>query len=273
MTWKTMAATIGMAGLCCLLVGSGAQAQGAAAGKAPQGAPGGRGPGGGGPGMFQMTPEMQAKAKAWQKYQEAHKGLGDLQTLMRKVEQLDREPGFELTKAQGTKIVGIIKPWRTKPEMTNDQANGVMKSLTGVLTPKQTAKMVTMPMGRRGGGGPGGPGGGRMAGGPGGPGGGRMAGGPGGPGGGRMAGGPNGAPGGGRPGGAGAPGGPGGPGGGRPGGPGGRMGGPGGSFKMPDPPKHGYNPLNPDTLPFEQSRPGAKKRLDEFTSKMQAKTK
>ena len=70
-------------------------------------------------------------------------------------------------------------------------------------------------------------------------------------------------------GGGGRPGGPGGAppsGGGRPGG--GAPGGPGG-FKMPDPPKGSFNPLNPDTLPFEQMRPQAKKSMQEFTASLQ----
>ena len=58
----------------------------------------------------------------------------------------------------------------------------------------------------------------------------------------------------------------GGRGGGRPGSGGGRPGGggPGGGFKMPEPPKNGYNPLNPDTLFIESMRPQAKKRMDDF---------
>ena len=42
---------------------------------------------------------------------------------------------------------------------------------------------------------------------------------------------------------------------------------------MPDPPKGNYNPLNPDTLPFEQMRPRVKKQLDDFTAALAAKTK
>lgn len=255
MNWKTMATRLGLAGLCCLLAAPGVLAQG---GAVKGGAPGGRGQGGpGGPGMGQMPPEMQAKFKAWQKYNDDHKSLGDLQTLMRKVEQLDQEKGYELDKAQAGKIVAIMKSWRSKPEMTNAQAAGVMKSVTGVLNAKQTAKLATIQVRGRGMGGPGGRRGG--PGGPGGPGGRPgIAGGPGGtpptpggtrPGGGRMAGGP-----GGRPGGA-------------PGGPGGR------GFTIPDPPKKGYNPLNPDSLPMERMREGAKKRMDEFTAKMQTRAK
>ncbi len=74
--------------------------------------------------------------------------------------------------------------------------------------------------------------------------------------------------GGGRPGGGGGFGG-GGP---RPGGPGGPGGRPGG-FRMPDPPKGSYNPLNPDTSPFVQFRPQAKKGYDDFLAELQQQSK
>jgi hypothetical protein len=77
-----------------------------------------------------------------------------------------------------------------------------------------------------------------------------------------------GGPGGGRPGGPGGPGG-GGFAGGRPGGPGGRPGG----FQMPDPPKQGWNPFNPDSLPFERMRPMAKTRMDEFVAALNKQAK
>lgn len=253
MIWKNIAAAIGLAGACCILSAPGASAQGGpgaplSRGQNPPGGP--RVPGG------PMPPEMQAKMKAWQKWSDSHKGIADLQTLLRKVEQLDKEPGAALNKQQAARMLAIIKPWRTKSEMTNEQANGLMKSVTGVLTPAQVAKLATM-QGRRGGMGMGGMGGGRRPGGMGGPGGGP------------------GAPGAPRPGTA--PTAPGAPGGGRMGGPGGgRMGGgPGGpgGFKIPDPPKNGYNPLNPATLPFEQLRPRAQKNLDDFMAALQAKAK
>ena len=204
MSWNKIVTTIGLAGVCCLLFPTGVSAQGA--------------PGGG----FQMPPDMQAKIKAWQKWTEAHKGVSNLQTLLYQVQQMDKETGFELNKPQSAKLLTIIKPWRTKPEMSDDQARGVMKSVTGLLTDKQVKKLTTIqtPWARRGGGGAGGGGGGAR---------------------------------------------PGGAGGARPGGAGG--------FKIPDPPKGGYNPLNPDTLPFEQMRPRAKKGMDDFTAELQAKSK
>jgi hypothetical protein len=87
MSWKTIASTIGLTGICCLVSLPSAIAQGPAPGAKVPGAPGAPG------GMPQMPPEMQAKIKAWQKWNDAHKPLGDLQTLFRKVEQLDKEPG------------------------------------------------------------------------------------------------------------------------------------------------------------------------------------
>ncbi len=269
MIWKTIASTFALAGFCCLVSAPSAIAQGAAQPPAQgQNPPGGFG----GPGAgMQMPPEMQAKLKAWKTWNNAHKPISDLQMMLLKVERLEKEPGAELTKPQANQLLAIIKPWRTKKEMTNDQASAVMKSVSKLLTPTQVAKLATM-QGRGGGGdrrGAGGPG--MAGGGPGRPG--MAGGGPGRPG---MAGpGPapkmsGGAPGGpaGRPGGMGAE-----SAGGRMGGrPAGGPGGPGG-FKIPDPPKTGFNPLNPATLPFERQRPRAQKNLDEFTAALQAKAK
>lgn len=54
--------------------------------------------------------------------------------------------------------------------------------------------------------------------------------------------------------------------------PGGGAGGAGG-FKFPDPPAKGWNPLNPDSLPFEQMRPRAKETMNKFMSDLQARAK
>jgi uncharacterized membrane protein YgcG len=174
----------------------------------------------GGPGGFQPTPEMRAKFAAWQKWREANKNLSNLQTMFIQVQQMDKDPQVQLTKPQAGKMLTILKTWRSKPTMSDDQAKQVSKAIGGMLTDKQLKKMSTIqPFGgmRRGGGGFGG--------------------------------------GGGRPGGGG--------GGGRP----------GGGFTFPDPPKNGYNPLNPDTLPFERMRPMAKKAIDDFTADLQKRAK
>lgn len=172
----------------------------------------------GGFGGGQMPPDMMAKIKAWQKWRDAHKGLSNLQTMMFQVRQMDKDPSTQLTKPQANKMLGIMRAWRGKPTMSDDQAKQVAKQIGSMLTDKQLKKMSTFQMGRMGGGG------GRPGGGMGG-------------------------------------------GGGRPGG--GMGGAGGGQFKMPDPPAGGYNPLNPDTLPFAQMRPRIKKSMDEFTADLE----
>jgi hypothetical protein len=177
-----------------------------------------------GPGGFQPTPQMRAKFAAWQKWRENNKSLSNLQTMLFQVREMDKDPAVQLNKPQSAKMLVILKKWRNKPTMSDDQAKQVSKQIGSMLSEKQLKKMTTIqgPGMRRGGGGFGG-GGGR-------------------------------------------PGGPGGP-------PGGRPGGRPGGFTMPDPPKNGYNPLNPDTLPFERMRPMAKKSMDEFTASLEKRAR
>lgn len=128
----------------------------------------------------QMPPEMQAKMRAWQKWRENNKNIVALQQTMMSLRELENDPKTQLTKAQAKKILSVIKAWRNKPVMTNDQARVVMKQLTAPLNEAQLKKMATAPrfgQGGRGFGGgfrPGGGGGGGFR--PGGPGGGRPSG-------------------------------------------------------------------------------------------------
>lgn len=194
-------------------------------------------PSGGG---FQMTPEMKAKREAWNKYNGVHKNLDLLSKLMPKIEKLNEEDDLKYTKPQSVKLLGLLKTYVPKKSLSEDEAGALIKSLNGTLTTKQIKKMTTYPDrgGRPGGGG--GFGGGRPGGG--------------------------GPPGGGPP-----PGGGGRPGGGPPGGfGGGKM---GGGFKMPDPPKGSYNPLNADTIPFEGRRPRVKKAIEDFKNQLTAQAK
>ncbi len=153
-------------------------------------------PGGG------MPPEMQAKLKKFMKWMENSKNLTNLSKAVYQIQEIDKDSATRLDKKQSASVLALLKSWRNKPAMADDQAKGVVKQLSSVLNMNQVQEMqsVQMPWGGRGGGG-----------------------------------------------------------GGRPGG-----GGPGGGFKMPEPPKNGYNPLNPDTLFIEAMRPQAKKRMDDF---------
>jgi hypothetical protein len=205
--------------------------------------PGGGGPGGGG---FQMDPAVMKKMQAWRTWRDNHKNVGQVQQTLRAITEMDKDPKTRLTKPQAQKILTVVKAWQSKPVMTDDQAKEVNKQLTSALNVTQIKKMAAIASERRGrgGGGMGFGGGGGGRGGAGG-GGGRPGGGGGGFGGG----------GGGRPGG----GGPGGGGGGRRWDP----------SQMPDP--KDYNPLNPATLPFPQTRERAKSSMAEMVKALQAR--
>jgi hypothetical protein len=171
------------------------------------------------PGGGQLPPEIAAKIKAWQKWGENNKNLQNLQTILAfQLPELEKKPETQLDKKQAATMLSILKTWRNKPTMTDDQAKQVAKQIGAMMTDRQLKKMATVqnPFAR-----------GAAGGGP-------------------------------RPGG-------GGPGGGGPGG--------GNRPTFPDPPKGGYNPMNPDTLPFVQARPRAKKALEDFTAELTKRAK
>lgn len=119
-----------------------------------------------------LSPAAQAKMKAWRKFRDNHKQVVQVGQTVRALGEMDKDPKTKLTKDQAKKILAVMKAWRTKPVMTNDQALAVNKQLTDPLTLPQIKKMATLAQGGRrgGGGGMGRPGGG---GGPGGADGGR----------------------------------------------------------------------------------------------------
>jgi len=162
---------------------------------------------------FNLTPQqqaqLQAKRKAWEKWRDGHKNVTALGQTMMGFAALETDPKTALTKDQAKKIVPILKTWRTKKAISNEQALSVNKALTAPLTDAQLKRIATARGFGRGG--PGFGGGARM-------------------GGGNRQGDGN-----------------------RP------------RFdisKMPDP--KDYNPLNPDTLPFEGMRAQAKQRMDKL---------
>ncbi len=180
-----------------------------------------------GGGNFTPPPGFMEKIKLWQKYGKEHAKLSELRDSIYKIEKVNEEDGLKLDKKQAATMLGIINSYKSKPSMTEDEASGANKKVTGLLNLKQIKKMVTIPAPFGGGGRPGG-GGGRPGGG-------------GGFGGGKMGGGP----------------------------PGGKM---GGMPSFPDPPKVGYNPFNPDSLPG-MMKERTKKSLDDFKTALSAQAK
>ncbi|MEP6755335.1 MAG: hypothetical protein ABJA67_07530, partial [Chthonomonadales bacterium] len=70
--------------------------------------------GGGGQGM---PPEMAAKIKGWQKFQEGHKNFTSLQKAMIGFAECEKDPKTALNKGQAKMILGLIKEWEKKPVM------------------------------------------------------------------------------------------------------------------------------------------------------------
>jgi len=200
-------------------------------------------------------PEMQTKMVAWQTFRESHRHVRQVERLLSGLSQLDGNAATKLTRAQAKAILPVFQTWHSKRVMTDAQAALVSKKLTAPLTVAQTKKLAALASARRG------PG---MSGG---------SGGPGGPGGPPPGGGDFGPPGGGGPGGPGGFGPPPGGGDGPPGPPpGGGPGGPDGPLDMATfPTPKEYNPINPETLPFERMRPGAKKLVDGLIARLKSR--
>jgi hypothetical protein len=171
---------------------------------------------------FNLTPQqqaqIQAKRKAWEKWRENHKHVQALGQTVMGFGTLESDPKNALTRDQARKILPILKEWRTKKVMSNEDALKVNRALTGPLTDAQLKKIATTP--RFGRGGPGFGGGARMGGGAQRPQGGRP----------RFD-----------------------------------------ISKMPDP--KDYNPLNPDSLPFEGIRAQAKQRMDKLMQDLAERAK
>ncbi len=183
-------------------------------------------------GGFTPPPGMMEKIKLWQKYGKEHAKVSELSQTIYKLEKVNEEDGLKFDKKQASAMLGIMNSYKSKTSMTEDEAATATKKVTGLLSQKQIKKMVTIASPWGGGGRPGG--GGGFGGG-----------------GGKM--------------GGGAPGG-------KMGGPGGKMGGPGGMPAFPDPPKTGYNPFNPDSLPG-MMKERSKKGLDDFKTALSAQAK
>jgi hypothetical protein len=102
---------------------------------------------------------------------EKYKYTFQLMTMVRHIGEINKDKKYTLTPAQAKSVLAVLKPWRSKPKMTQDQAKGISKSLKKVFTADQLNAMARIKShfgqgpGGHGPGGPGGPGG-QRAGGP-----------------------------------------------------------------------------------------------------------
>jgi hypothetical protein len=111
------------------------------------------------------------------KFQEQHKYTFQLMQMVHHIGIIDNDPKYALTATQAKQVLAVIKPLRTKPKLTEDQAKQALKDLKKIFKVDQLNAMARIkPPQHRPGGGQGGPGGfsgQARPGGPGGPGGGQ----------------------------------------------------------------------------------------------------
>ncbi len=116
---------------------------------------------------FNLTPQqqaqLQAKRKAWDKWRANNKQITAVGQTLFGLAALESDPKTALTKEQARKILPVLKTWRNKKTMKNEDALKVNRAITSPLTDAQLKKIATGP--RFGRGGPGFGGGARMGGG------------------------------------------------------------------------------------------------------------
>src|SRR5438552_13486460 len=98
----------------------------------------------GGPG-FQMPPAVQAKMKAWQTWRDNHKHIAQVGQTVRALREIEKDPRTKLAPAQAKKIAPVLKAWRNKPTMSDDQALQVNKQLTSSLNDAQLKTLPSVP--------------------------------------------------------------------------------------------------------------------------------
>ncbi len=85
-----------------------------------------------------------------------HKFTFQLSQMVRKIGQIDQDPKYTLKPIQAKQILAVLKPLRSKPKMTQDQAKAALKQLKAVLTIDQLNAMARIKQPQRMGGGAGG---------------------------------------------------------------------------------------------------------------------
>ncbi len=71
------------------------------------------------------------------KFQESHKYTFQLSQMARHISEIDKDPKYTLTPAQAKQVLGVLKPLKTKPKLTQDQAKDALKELKKPLTVNQ----------------------------------------------------------------------------------------------------------------------------------------
>jgi uncharacterized membrane protein YgcG len=108
-------------------------------------------------------------AGAMKAFQDKYKYTFQLTRFVGNIREIDQDKKYTLTVAQASKVLAILKPLRSKPKMTQDQAKKTLTALKKIFTTKQLNAMARVKprfgSGQRPGGGGNGNGGNRPPGG------------------------------------------------------------------------------------------------------------
>src|SRR5438094_2631663 len=80
----------------------------------------------GGAGGFNPSPADRAKMEAMRKWNENNKNVRQVQRTLFRVARLEEDPKNALNKDQARKILAVIKAWRHKPVMKDEEARKVI---------------------------------------------------------------------------------------------------------------------------------------------------
>jgi len=86
--------------------------------------------------------QQQQGANQWSGFREKHKYTFQLMQMVRHIGEIDKDKKYALTPAQAKKVVGVLKPLRSKPKLTQDQAKQALKDLKPAFTASQLNAMA-----------------------------------------------------------------------------------------------------------------------------------
>lgn len=84
-----------------------------------------------------QTPSQRPNAGAWTTMQEKYKYTFQLMQMVGHIGEIDKDKKYTLTPAQAKQVLDVLKPLRSKPKLTQDQAKKALKDLKKVFTAKQ----------------------------------------------------------------------------------------------------------------------------------------
>lgn len=96
-----------------------------------------------GPGGFPPpSPQMRAKFHSWQKWGATHKNITALQRTIRGLDRLEQSPTTRLNKQQAHAVLTVLNKWRTRPTLTDAQAQQVVHQIKANLNVAQARQMA-----------------------------------------------------------------------------------------------------------------------------------